>query len=1197
MPRTRNLADLLSVIQKRQTRQGITTAFGYLHHLQGCLEGSGNCPWKSLGNTTEREWRRALKASKQVLTYHEDGMGIEHGYFGDLSKKATMIADLPPRGLCLMDVITTTTRQDRDGDVLESKGADVDAAGPVLWQHVPFEPIGKLVRVLKKTAKSLAERIALIDSPMGNDAAALAEFGALRISHGFLPKEWEPLDPDDPNSGFHIKSFEIMERSLVSVPSNPDAVILAFSRQKLHSPMIKGWAKRLFDIRPKTAPGWTPKASGKKDCGCGGKGKCECEGKDDDVAKACKAAGADDECVRDKIGVLMEEGKDREQAIAMAISMCKEDAKKAKAEGEEVREADDDGKCPECGGSINDGVCSECGAKVGREGKTAKAGGAEPGDCPECGETMKDGKCPSCGYTEKGDGKPAGECPECGGKMRFGKCEDCGYSAKDAKCGGPGSGKPGPCPGGGRGDGDGESAAADRPTPKEMEEIKSSLGASNVTVNTWGGVPKMTVSFEQKEGNKTYPASATKKLVAFAKTGDYIAGNMHAPQSSMYSKSKEVRGDVVGKTSDGKLKLEWKASKYDDREEYDADYVEEHEVDSANGFWNMNLQRTVKAKAAHSLSSNECPKCGNALEDGYCPRCKEQINPKRQTSPAARLHMLKHDPLRWNRKLSKAFDVESEEFDPTCELHTLVRRYLGCDMKDVHNGDFIVPTFRMGSYLTSIGEIFHEQTDLKDLRNIDSNNREAPPEYDTVQLNSKMDREFLMRGTEFRIGDNGLRFVVRYSRNFSGMTVEWFAKRGPHTAVSKMFDTAWENALGVNNFLKGEAFSLSGEFLERTSEGWDDVFLEEVNRKAMKKLVAVVNDKGKAMANRGVILMGPPGTGKTLSGRILRNTAKSAFIWISSRDFWYSGAFGGIMQAFDLAKELAPAVIFMEDIDNWLSDTTIDMVKTEMDGIGRHSGVVTCMTTNFPQRLPEALIDRPGRFHDVLKFDLPDEDCRSGMLRKWLPDMDAKHVPALVSATKGMSGAHLYELCQFAKSILEDEDGLSLFDAAKKAVSKVKEQREMIDAVQAAGSFYRPQRRATEAIAKAAKLHAKSKRKPTTEKAGRVLSKANETRLQDVQGDIDEILKTPDLARSVKALARSAKNGIDEVLASVAQTETEGTKSAEQFIATIAADCIAAGDSGKLRATAQRLTAFAAELEKRKEAESKAALLQELNLL
>src|SRR2546421_376432 len=124
-----------------------------------------------------------------------------------------------------------------------------------------------------------------------------------------------------------------------------------------------------------------------------------------------------------------------------------------------------------------------------------------------------------------------------------------------------------------------------------------------------------------------------------------------------------------------------------------------------------------------------------------------------------------------------------------------------------------------------------------------------------------------------------------------------------------------------------------------------------------------------------------------------------------------------------MAKELAPSIFFMEDVDNWLHPTTIDLLKTEMDGISRSKGVLTILTTNFPERLPDALIDRPGRFHDVLQFDLPTSGARLAMLRKWLPSVSDTARQGAVSKTAGYSGAHVYELARFAET-LQEHDGM-----------------------------------------------------------------------------------------------------------------------------------------------------------------------------
>jgi rRNA-processing protein FCF1 len=88
------------------------------------------------------------------------------------------------------------------------------------------------------------------------DAAKLIEADVLRFSHGFRTLDWEDrFDKSGAWLGFDIKSFEIMEESLVSVPSNIDAEIEMYSRDKLKSALMKSHAKLLFDARPVVVPG------------------------------------------------------------------------------------------------------------------------------------------------------------------------------------------------------------------------------------------------------------------------------------------------------------------------------------------------------------------------------------------------------------------------------------------------------------------------------------------------------------------------------------------------------------------------------------------------------------------------------------------------------------------------------------------------------------------------------------------------------------------------------------------------------------------------------------------------------------------------------------------------------------------------------------------------------------------------------
>lgn len=144
--------------------------------------------------------------------------------------------------LAEFDAVITSSREDRDGDVMEAKGANVDPKMPLLWQHDPAQPIGRFKGVTHRDNEKVVGQFALADTPLGRDALTLLKMGALRISHGFKPLEFEPRKS---SNGFHVKAFEVVEASLVSVPANTDAVVTALNTGKFHSPVIKSWAANL----------------------------------------------------------------------------------------------------------------------------------------------------------------------------------------------------------------------------------------------------------------------------------------------------------------------------------------------------------------------------------------------------------------------------------------------------------------------------------------------------------------------------------------------------------------------------------------------------------------------------------------------------------------------------------------------------------------------------------------------------------------------------------------------------------------------------------------------------------------------------------------------------------------------------------------------------------------------------------------
>ena len=139
---------------------------------------------------------------------------------------------------------------------------------------------------------------------------------------------------------------------------------------------------------------------------------------------------------------------------------------------------------------------------------------------------------------------------------------------------------------------------------------------------------------------------------------------------------------------------------------------------------------------------------------------------------------------------------------------------------------------------------------------------------------------------------------------------------------------------------------------------------------------------------KGALLVGPPGTGKTLLAKAVAGEAKVPFFSLSGSDFVEMFVGVGASRVRDLfkqAKEKAPAIIFIDEIDaigrargknngfnsNDERENTLNQLLTEMDGFGTNSGVIILAATNRADVLDGALM-RAGRFDRQIYVDMPD---------------------------------------------------------------------------------------------------------------------------------------------------------------------------------------------------------------------------------
>jgi len=177
------------------------------------------------------------------------------------------------------------------------------------------------------------------------------------------------------------------------------------------------------------------------------------------------------------------------------------------------------------------------------------------------------------------------------------------------------------------------------------------------------------------------------------------------------------------------------------------------------------------------------------------------------------------------------------------------------------------------------------------------------------------------------------------------------------------------------------------------------------------------------------------------------NNCEATFLWVTADVLAdpYTPAAKKAKNLFDMARELAPCTLFIEDVDDFLEETgAVDAIKTQMDGMDSLDGIVTILCTNYPERLPMALIDRPSRFDDVIIFHLPDENLRFDILNKVGEPMEIDDretiLKEVAKETKGLTGAHLKEIMIYALlTAIEDEREVISADDLATALLKVKE--------------------------------------------------------------------------------------------------------------------------------------------------------------
>src|SRR3989344_8849326 len=252
---------------------------------------------------------------------------------------------------------------------------------------------------------------------------------------------------------------------------------------------------------------------------------------------------------------------------------------------------------------------------------------------------------------------------------------------------------------------------------------------------------------------------------------------------------------------------------------------------------------------------------------------------------------------------------------------------------------------------------------------------------------------------------------------FTGADVHALAKEAAMSSLRRVLpDISWKKQAEIpqdmieklkvtkkdfQNALKMvEPSAMREVLIEVPNVRWSDIGgLEEV-KGSLKEVVQWPLESPEAFTRlgikppTGVLLYGPPGTGKTLLAKAVATESGANFISVRGPEvlsMWVGESERMIRDLFKRAKQVAPSVIFFDEIDSIASKRGLDagsrayenivsQILVEMSGLEDLHNVVVIAATNRPDMIDQALL-RPGRFEKQILVPAPDEKARLEILK------------------------------------------------------------------------------------------------------------------------------------------------------------------------------------------------------------------------
>jgi len=284
-------------------------------------------------------------------------------------------------------------------------------------------------------------------------------------------------------------------------------------------------------------------------------------------------------------------------------------------------------------------------------------------------------------------------------------------------------------------------------------------------------------------------------------------------------------------------------------------------------------------------------------------------------------------------------------------------------------------------------------------------------------------------------------------KSFSDLFWEFLINVGPIILMFVFFFFIFKQARGAQEGIFGIGKSKAKLFIKgKQNTTFKDVGGMDEAKKELEEVVDFLKNPKKyqkvgARTPKGVLLMGPAGTGKTLLARAVAGEANVQFLSIAGSEFMEMLVGVGASRVRDLfatAKKLAPAIIFIDEIDaigrtrglggavggHDEREQTLNQILVEMDGFTPNDNVVVMAATNRSDVLDPALV-RPGRFDRRIVVNLPDLEERKFILRihsQGKPFTNSLDWQKVAKRTVGFSGADIENMLNEAAIAIAREN-------------------------------------------------------------------------------------------------------------------------------------------------------------------------------